>query len=142
MAGIKQLKTLTLEMDDGGTPLTVQCQLSQAQLVDNPQTSDLTSFCGTETFSTPRYSLELSGWQDYGTVESVFDMLHTSYLSFQTDATADKPIACTLAVGSKTRAFDAKPQNDPNFGGTAGDALTADVTLDVIGEVTDGTVAG
>jgi hypothetical protein len=131
---IKQLKTLTLTMDD----TEVQCQLTTAQLVDNPDTEELSTFCGTETSAIANYDLEISGFQDYGTAESVFDMLHESYRSYQTDATADAPIDVVLTVGSQTRSFTAKPVNDPPFGGDAGAALTADVTLDVISDVVDG----
>lgn len=132
---IKQLKDLTLTMDGD----EIQCQLSRAALVDNPEIETLTSFCGIEDFPTPKYTLELAGWQDYGTVDSVFDMLHTSYLSYQDDGVADTPIACTLTVGSKTRSFSAKPTNDPEFGGDAGAALNSTVNLSVISDVTDGT---
>jgi hypothetical protein len=139
---IKQLKELKLTMDDGGaSPVEIQCQLTRAALIDNPETEDLTTFCGTETSATPRYTLEISGFQDYGTADSVFDMLHTSYLSYQSDTTADTPIDCVLTVGTKTRTFTAKPVNDPTFGGDAGAALNADVSLDVVGDVADGTAA-
>jgi hypothetical protein len=134
---IKQLKDLTLTL--GGDE--IQCQLSRAALVDSPEVETLTSFCGIEDFPTPKYTLELAGWQDYGTVDSVFDMLHASYLSYQDDGVADVPIACVLTVGTKTRTFDAKPVNDPEFGGDAGAALNSTVNLSVVGDVTDGTVA-
>jgi hypothetical protein len=132
---IKQLKDLTLSMDD----TEIQCQLTRAALVDSPETEDLTTFCGTETSATPRYQLEIAGFQDYGTADSVFDMLHTSYLSYQSDVTADTPIDCVLSVGTKTRTFTAKPVNDPEFGGDAGAALNSTVNLDVVGDVVDGT---
>jgi hypothetical protein len=132
---IKQLKELTLTFDD----TEVHCQLSRAALVDNPEIETLTSFCGIEDFPTPKYTLELSGWQDYGLVESVFDMLHDSYKSYLDDGTADTPIDCVLTVGTQTRTFTAKPTNDPEFGGDAGAALNSTVTLSVISDVEDGT---
>lgn len=136
---VKVLKTLTLTLDDGSaTPISVECQLTRAALVDNPDTEELTTFCGTETNATPNYDLEISGFQDYGTAQSVFDLLHESYLSYQDDGTPDAPIDCVLTVGTSTRSFEAKPTNDPPFGGDAGTALTADVTLDVISDVVDG----
>jgi hypothetical protein len=139
---IKQLKDLTLSFDNGGAaPIEIQCQLSRAALVDNPEIETLTSFCGIEDFPTPKYTLELAGWQDYGTVDSVFDMLHTSYLSYQDDTAADTPIDFVLSVGTKTRSGQAKPTNDPEFGGDAGAALTSTVNLSVVSDVTDGTVA-
>jgi hypothetical protein len=132
---IKQLKDLTLTFDD----TEIQCQLSRAALVDNPEIETLTSFCGIEDFPTPKYSLELAGWQDYGTADSVFDMLHDSYLSYQSDAVADSPIDFVLTVGGQTRSGSAKPTNDPEFGGDAGAALNSTVTLSVVGDITDGT---
>jgi len=133
MAGINSIKTLTLELDT----TNVECQLTTAQLVDEPEGAEtLTTFCGAEDISgTPKYTLNISGFQDYGQAQSVFDLLHTAYLS-------GAEIACVLAVpgttGSVTRSFDAKPQNDPPFGGDAGAAMTADVALAVVGAVTDG----
>lgn len=126
------IKTLELTLDT----TSVECQLTRAALVDNPDTEDLTTFCGTETSSIANYDLELSGFQDYGTAESVFDMIHEAY-------TAD-PIAeidFVLTVGGKTRTGTAKPTGDVPFGGDAGAALTGDITLDVVGDVTDGTAA-
>ena len=43
------LKTLTLELNTQ----SVECQLSKAELVDEPTTEDVETFCGTETFATP-----------------------------------------------------------------------------------------
>jgi hypothetical protein len=128
---VNTIKTLTLELDT----TTVECQLTRAALIDSPTTEDLTTFCGTESSSIPNYQLELSGFQDYGVAESIFDMLHTAYIA---DPVAE--IDFTLTVGGKTRAGTAKPINDVPFGGDAGAALTGDITLDVVGDVTDGVV--
>ena len=68
--------------------------------------------------------LNISGFQDYGQAESVFDLLHTAYIK-----EPPTPIACVLTVGTKTRTFDANPLNDPPFGGDAGAAMTADLAL-------------
>lgn len=128
---IKSIKTLTLMLDTE----QVECQLTTAQLVDEPEGAEtLTTFCGSEDVSgTPKYTLNISGFQDYGDAASVFDMLHTAYL-------ADAEIACVLDLGVASRSFDAKPQNDPPFGGDAGAAMTADVALAVVGPITDAPV--
>jgi hypothetical protein len=128
---IKSIRTLTLMLDAD----SVECQLTTAQLVDEPEGAEtLTTFCGAEDVSgTPKYTLNISGFQDYGDAESVFDMLHAAYIS-------DAEIAAVLTVGTGTRSFDCKPQNDPPFGGDAGAAMTGDVALAVVGPVTDGTV--
>jgi hypothetical protein len=127
---VNTIKTLKLMLDT----TEVECQLTRAALIDNPDTEELTTFCGTETSSIANYDLELSGFQDYGQAESVFDILHTAY---KTDPVAE--IDFVLTVGTKTRTGTAKPTGDAPFGGDAGAALTADITLDVIGVPTDGT---
>ena len=128
---VNTIKTLTLELDT----TQVECQLTRAALIDSPTTEDLTTFCGTESSSIAKYQLELSGFQDYGQAESVFDVLHTAYIADPVDE-----IAFVLEVGGKSRSGSCKPINDVPFGGDAGAALTGDITLDVIGDVTDGTV--
>lgn len=128
---IAYTKTLVLTLDT----TEAQCQLTTAQLVDEPEGSEtLTTFCGSlDVAGTPKYTLNLSGFQDYGEAESVFELLHTAYK-------ADADVACVLTVGDATRTFDAKPQNDTPFGGDAGAAMTGDIALAVTSTITDGTV--
>lgn len=128
---VNTIKTLTLTLDTD----QVECQLTRAALVDEPDTEELTTFCGTESSSLPNYNLELAGFQDYGAAQSVFDMVHTAYI---TDPIAE--IDFVLTVGGKTRTGTAKPTGDVPFGGDAGAALTGDIVLDVIGKPTDGAV--
>jgi len=129
---VKTIKTLTLSLDAE----QVECQLTRAALVDEPDTEELTTFCGTETSAIPNYNLELAGFQDYGDAASVMDLIHEAYIA--------NPIAeidFVLEVGTKTRTGTCKPSADVPFGGDAGAALTADVVLDVIGKPVDGTAA-
>lgn len=126
---INTIKTLTLTLDTD----QVECQLTRAALIDDPTTEDLTTFCGTESSSIANYNLELAGFQDYGQASSVFDLLHAAYVA---DPVSE--IDFVLEVGGKTRSGTCKPINDPPFGGDAGAALTGDITLDVVGDVTDG----
>lgn len=128
---VHTIKTLTLTLD----ATTVECQLTRAALVDAPTTEELTTFCGVESSSIANYNLELAGFQDYGQTQSLFDLLHTAY-----KAVPVAEIDFVLTVGTKTRTGVAKPINDAPFGGDAGAALTGDITLDVIGTPTDGTV--
>jgi hypothetical protein len=130
---INSIKTLKLTMGAD----SVECQLTTAQLVDEPEGAEtLTTFCSSvDVAGTPKYTLNISGFQDYGEAESVFTMLHEAY----TDATG-ADIDCVLTVGKETRSFPARPQNDPPFGGDAGAALTADVALAVTGDIVDGVV--
>jgi hypothetical protein len=128
---VNTIKTLTLTLETD----SVECQLTRAALIDDPETEDITTFCGTESSSIANYNLELSGFQDYGQVTSLFDMIHTAYV---TDPIAE--LDFVLTVGGKTRTGKAKPTQDVPFGGDAGSALTGDVTLDVIGLPVDGNV--
>jgi hypothetical protein len=138
------LKDLTLSLDvDGPTgplaPVMVECQLSKAELVDNPTTEDVTTFCGTETFSTPKYELNLGGFQDYGAIDAVADLLHTAYITPAPGNEIDFVLSLGKAPGVvSTRTGKAKPVGDIPFGGTAGSALTFDVTLSVVGTPIDG----
>jgi len=124
------LKTLTLELNT----TQLECQLSKAELVDDPTTEDVETFCGTETFATPNYKLNLGGFQDWGTVTGVCEIVHDSY-------TADPvtPINFVLQVGTATRTGTAKPTQDVPFGGDAGSALKFELTLNVVGQPTEGT---
>jgi len=124
---INTIKTLSLTL---GTK-NVECQLTKAVLQDVPTTEELTTFCGTESSSIPKYELALGGFQDYGDVDSVTDIIHTAYIT-------DAEIAFVLTVGTKTRTGSAKAITDVPFGGDAGAALTFEVTLGVVGAITDG----
>jgi len=127
---IATIKKLSLELDGQ----QVECQLTRAALVDEPDTEELTTFCGTESSSIANYNLELAGFADWAEAESVFQMVHDAYIA---DPTGE--IDFVLEVGGKTRTGTAKPTQDVPFGGDAGAALTGDITLDVVGDVTDGT---
>jgi len=133
---IKDL-TLSLAEPPPGVPAQVECQLSTAELVDNPTTEDITTFCGTETFASPKYELHLAGWQDYGAVAAVCDMLHAAYTASPV-AELDFVLALGPAGAQVTRSGAVKPNADVPFGGNAGSALTFDVTLSVIGAPIDG----
>jgi len=126
---ITTIKKLTLELDGS----QVECQLTRAALVDEPDTEELTTFCGTESSSIANYNLELAGFADWSDAEGVFQLVHDAYIA---DPTGE--IEFVLEVGGKTRSGTARPTADVPFGGDAGAALTGDITLDVIGDVTDG----
>lgn len=134
------IKTLSLTFD----AKNVECQLDQAELVDNPDTEEVQTFCGTETTATPNWSLNIGGFQDHGAVDAVCDLLHDAYIDSVDNPTVagSGEIAFVLTVGKKTRTGKAKPIADVPFGGQAGSPLKFSVELDVIGRPTDGTVAG
>jgi len=126
------LKTLTLTLDTKH----VECQLDTAELVDEPATEEVVTFCGTDSSSSANYKLNLGGFQDWGSVDGVCDILHTAYI-------ADPPeeVAFVVTAGGKTRTGTAKPVSDVPFGGGAGSPLKFSVVLDVVGTPTDGSAA-
>jgi hypothetical protein len=127
------IKKLTLRLGDA----QFECQLDQAELVDEPTTEDIETFCGTETFATPNYKLNLGGFQDWVMVDSICDIIHQAYVS---DPVGE--LDFEVAVGengaggatAKYRSGKCKPTQDLAFGGTAGSPLKFTVTLDVIGK--------
>jgi len=125
------LKTLTLTLDAN----SVECQLSKAELVDEPTTEEVQTFCGTDTFATPAYKLNLGGFQDWGDVTGVTEIVHAAYVA---DPVAE--IDFVLTVGTATRTGTAKPTADVPFGGEAGSALKFEQTLNVVGTPVEGTV--
>lgn len=132
----KLIKTLTLTLDTK----TVECQLDSAQLIDSPESEEVTTFCGTDTSTTPNYELALGGFQDWGDVAGVCEVLHASYVDAKTNSDGlPSPVAFVLTVGTATRTGTCRPTADVPFGGDAGSALKFTVTLDVVGEPVDGT---
>ena len=117
------LKTLTLELNTQ----SVECQLSKAELVDEPTTEDVETFCGTETFATPNYKLNLGGFQDWGDVTGVCDLLWDA-----TDAAQN--VDFILTVGPTDFTGEVAPKRTV-AGGDAGAAFTYEVTLAVQGTV-------
>jgi len=118
------IKTVTLRL---GTD-QYECQLTTAEVTDNPTTTDFESFCGKETFSSFAYQLHLAGAQDWTDVNGLCDIIHDAYVS---DPVAE--IDYEVALGepaSKWRSGQCKPTSDIAFGGAAGAPLTFDVTLD------------
>lgn len=128
------LKTVKFSLDNGGTPVAYECQLSKAELVDEPTTEEIETFCGKETFATAAYKLNLGGFQDWGDVTGITEIVHAAYVA---DPVAE--IDFVLQVGTATRSGVCKPTVDVPFGGEAGSALRFDITLDVVGTPTEGT---
>lgn len=125
------LKTVKLSLET----FAYECQLSQAELVDEPTSEEIETFCGKETSSTPFYKLNLGGFQDWGDVNGMCGVIHTAYKT--------NPIAAldfVLQAGTHTRTGTCKPTKDVPFGGDAGSPLKFSITLDVVGTPTDGVV--
>jgi hypothetical protein len=121
------IKTLTMRLGD----TQIECQLNVAEVTDEPDTEEVTTFCGKETFATPAYKLHLAGFQDWVDAAGLCDMLADAY-----ESDPVQEIEFEIALGDPAAAWrsgTAKPTSAPAFGGTAGSALTLDVTLDVVG---------
>lgn len=125
------LKTLTLKLET----VSYECQLTQAELVDEPTIETVETFCGKETSSIPAYKLTIGGLADWSAVNSVCGLIHTAYT---TDPIGE--LDFVLTVGGKTRTGVCKPTKDIAFGGEAGSPLKFSVELEVVGTPTDGTV--
>lgn len=132
---VTTLKELTLRLDDGTDDVTeAHCQLTRCAIVDNPDSEDIVTFCGKTTSNNPVYTLELSGFADWEAAESVFELLHKSYRSFQDETVPDQWVDFEVKIGTGSyRSGQCKPQNDVTFGGDAGSAMTSDITCDIDG---------
>jgi len=125
------IRKLTLKLGEGATALQYECQLNTAEVVDEPSTSEAQTFCGTETFATPAYKLNVAGFQDWTDVDGVCNIIHTAYT---TDPVSE--IDFEVALGDPAAAWrsgQCKPTGDVPFGGSAGDPLAFEQTLDVVG---------
>lgn len=125
------LKTLKLQLGDGPTAAQFECQLSRAEVTDEPSTEEVETFCGTETFSSYAYKLNLAGFQDWTDVAGVCEIIHDAY-------TADPvgELDFEVALGEPAAAWrsgKAKPTRDVPFGGTAGSPLSFEQVLDIVG---------
>lgn len=121
------IKTLTLQLADA----QYECQLTTAEVTDEPSTTEFESFCGKETFSSPAYKLHLAGAQDWTDASALCDIIHDAYVA---DPTSEIDFEVALgSPASKWRSGQCKPTSDIAFGGAAGSPLLFDVTLDVVG---------
>jgi hypothetical protein len=126
------LKKLTLQLGQGPTATQFECQLSRAEVVDEPETETATTFCGTETFATSAYKLNLAGFQDWTDVAGICEIIHDAYAT-EPVAELDFEVALGEGAGTKYRSGACKPTQDVPFGGEAGSPLTFEQTLDIIG---------
>jgi len=125
-------KHVSVEAD--GADIT--CSLSSWIKTDTSSPEELTSYCGvTKVPGVAAYEVAASGWSDWGETDSICQLLHDSYV-------ADPPteIAIVHGVAGATQSYSVIPQTDIPFGSEAG-VQTWDLTLSVVGDVTDGTVA-
>lgn len=144
---VNYIKTIKLTLDDdaagAGTPVEVECQLTNAQLVCDTSAGaeTLTTFCGSQDVpGTSKYTLHLAGFQDWGSANAVADIIHAAFLNGQdSDTSTSDLIDYVLTAGDQTRSGQCRPATDVPFGGDAGSALTFDIDLPCTGTPTDGT---
>jgi hypothetical protein len=121
------LKKLTLQLGDD----QFECQLSRAEVTDEPSTEEVSTFCGTETFATSAYKLNLEGFQDWTDVDGICKIVHAAYI-----ADPVQEIEFEVALGDPAAAWrsgSCKPTSDVAFGGTAGSPLAFTQVLDIVG---------
>jgi hypothetical protein len=121
------IKTLKMQLGDS----QFECQLNRAEVTDEPTTSEVQTFCGTSTFPTAAYKLNLDGFQDWTDVDGLCEIIHDAY---KTDPIA--AIDFEVALGEPAAAWrsgQCRPTSDVSFGGTAGDPLAFSLVLDVEG---------
>ena len=126
------LKNLKLQLGAGPTAVQFECQLNRAEVTDEPSTEEISTFCGTETFATPAYKLNLEGFQDWTDVAGICNVIHEAY----TSGDAVEEIDFEVSLGepaSSWRSGTCKPTSDVSFGGTAGSPLSFTQVLDIIG---------
>jgi hypothetical protein len=133
------LRRLTLQLGDGPTAAQFECQLNRAEITDEPTTSEVVTFCGTETFPTASYKLNLEGFQDWQDVAGICEIIHDAYrtdpiaeLDFEVALGGD-PDATPAVPPAAFRSGQCKPTSDVSFGGTAGDPLAFTQVLDIVG---------
>lgn len=125
------LKTLKLQLGSGPSAAQFECQLSRAEVTDEPSTEEAQTFCGTETFSTPAYKLNLAGFQDWTDVAGVCEIIHNAYVA---DPVTELDFEVALGEPAAAwRSGQCKPTSDVPFGGTAGSPLAFEQVLDIVG---------
>jgi hypothetical protein len=123
MAAPVLLQTLTLEI---GTTV-YETQLSNAAVVPEYSDTSVSTFGGEFTTTTEKSKLHLEGFQDYGAVAGLCDLLWAADL--------EDLITFTLDVGGATWEGNCSPRK-PNAGGAAGGPLDFTIDLPIQGDPT------
>jgi hypothetical protein len=118
------ISTLTLSLD----AVDYECQLSNARLETSNSETQVRTFCGTYTSNTETYSLVIEGYQDYGAVDSLCDLLWTA-------STSGSTITALMDINGVSFTAEVAGRKPP-AGGAAGDPLTFTLTLPVEGSIT------
>jgi hypothetical protein len=114
--------TLSLEGED------YECQLSNARIETSNSETTVKTFCGNYTSNDETYSLILEGYQDWGTVDSLCDLLWAS-------AESETTLTSVMVIGGETFTCEASGRKPP-AGGAAGDPLNFTITLPIQGAIT------
>lgn len=118
------IDTLTLSLD----AVDYECQLKNARLETTNNETRVTTFCGNYTSNDETYAVTLDGYQDWGAVDSLCDMLWTASESSST-------ITAVMEVGTATFSCEVSGRKPP-VGGPAGASLEFTISLPVQGSIT------
>lgn len=114
--------TLSLETVD------YECQLSNARIETANSETTVKTFCGNYTSNDETYTLVLEGYQDWGAVDSLCDLLWTS-------AENETTLTAVMTIGGVDFTCEASGRKPP-AGGAAGDPLNFTISLPVQGSIT------
>lgn len=121
------IKTLKLRLGED----QYECQLNVAEVNDNSTTEQTVTFCGQETFTTPGAQVHVGGFQDWTDAAGICELIDEA---FRADPVTELDYEIALGEpASAWRSGQCKPIAMPSFGGSAGSALTMDITMDCIG---------
>lgn len=118
------ISTLTLSLEGEG----YECQLSNARIETSNSETTVKTFCGNYTSNDETYALILEGYQDWGSVDSLCDLLWAS-------ASAETTLTAVMVIGTETFTCEASGRKPP-AGGAAGDPLNFTITLPIQGAIT------
>jgi len=118
------ISTLTLSLET----VDYECQLSNARIETSNSERAVKTFCGNYTSNDETYSLILEGYQDWGSIDSLCDLLWAS-------AEAETTLTALMTIGGVDFTCEASGRKPP-AGGAAGDPLNFTITLPIQGAIT------
>jgi hypothetical protein len=118
------ISTLTLSLE----AVDYECQLSNARLETSNSETQVRTFCGTYTANQETYALAIEGYQDFGEVDSLCDLLWTA-------STSGSTLTAVMDINGVTFTCEVAGRKPP-AGGAAGDPLSFSLSLPVEGTIT------
>ena len=118
------ISSLTLSLEN----VDYECQLSNARIETSNSETTVKTFCGNYTSNDETYALILEGYQDWGSADSLCDLLWAS-------AEAEATLTVLMTIGEVDFTCEASGRKPPT-GGAAGDPLNFTITLPIQGAIT------